>query len=192
MKLTKTTGVEIIELTGGRTRAIIQSGQTGTDGTSAMIDCYVSSKNPDTVNSTSRTLHLCANSASGTRYAFLSCPQLPEIEPGYTVTKALLVTTLHDAAADPHYLDIREVLDAWDENAITYANMPAVGECVLDYVKVDPEMGAGGKCEFDITNLVRKWYTQPETNHGVRIGSMTDAVMWSFARSTTPPRAIAP
>ena len=141
------------------------------------IDNYVSSKTPTTVsNMAGASLHVCSNTGSGTRYSFLHCPGLPKLDSSCTVTKAYLQLYLRDAAADRHYIGVREVTGEWDSSTITYNNMPGVGDRVLDYITVEASDSVNKSYSLDISNLVRKWYTEPESNHGVRLESMTDAI----------------
>lgn len=64
---------------------------------------------------------------------------------------------------------IREVTGSWDPAMITYVNRPANAGSVLDYSTFQAGEGEGQIHTFDITNLVRKWYSG--TNNGLMLSA---------------------
>ena len=164
-----------------------------TQHSSAIEDNFVTSKYPDTVQSYNQeVLRVTKGSGTwGTSKAFIKFLDsgLPEIDSSYYVTKAFFyihTTPLGNngyglSSANPtlsSMFNLHEVTEDWSSSTITYNNAPDVNEEILDYVYI-----AGGKNSapppswftYDISNLVRKWYT------GVNKGIMLEAASNTWA-----------
>ena len=146
-----------------------------------MEDNYISIKYPSTVQEYgSCVIHITQGSSTwGTSKAFIRFLDsgLPDIDSSYYITKAELTVktaakssyglTNNPTAAASLYL--KEVLGPWSDTSITYNNAPALNDKALDYVYVE---SADTQYTFDISNLVRKWYTG--VNYGVGLEVTTN------------------
>ena len=134
---------------------------------SAMEDNFVTSSAPNTVQSYSQArLRICKNTSYGECRSFLKFTDLPFFMPSNMVTKAYLRMSLYTkqgTRAVPVY--VKEVLEDWSSQTITWNNQPSLGEHDVDVAIVPANAGAGSTFVFDISNLVRKWYEG--SNYGV-------------------------
>lgn len=134
---------------------------------SAMEDNFVTSSAPNTVQSYSQArLRICKNTSYGECRSFLKFTDLPFFLPSNMVTKAYLRMSLYTnqgTRAVPVY--VKEVLEDWSSQTITWNNQPSLGEHDVDVAIVPANAGAGSTFAFDISNLVRKWYGG--SNYGV-------------------------
>lgn len=134
---------------------------------SAMEDNFVTSSAPNTVQSYSQArLRICKNTSYGECRSFLKFTDLPFFMPSNMVTKAYLRMSLYTkqgTRAVPVY--VKEVLEDWSSQTITWNNQPSLGEHDVDVAIIPANAGAGSAFAFDISNLVRKWYEG--SNYGV-------------------------
>lgn len=132
-----------------------------------MEDNFVTSSAPNTVQSYSQArLRICKNTSYGECRSFLKFTDLPFFMPSNMVTKAYLRMSLYTkqgTRAVPVY--VKEVLEDWSSQTITWNNQPSLGEHDVDVAIVPANAGAGSTFAFDISNLVRKWYEG--SNYGV-------------------------
>ena len=134
---------------------------------SAMEDNFVTSGAPNTVQSYSQArLRICKNTSYGECRSFLKFTDLPFFMPSNMVTKAYLRMSLYTkqgTRAVPVY--VKEVLEDWSSQTITWNNQPSLGEHDVDVAIIPANAGVGSTFAFDISNLVRKWYGG--SNYGV-------------------------
>lgn len=134
---------------------------------SAMEDNFVTSNSPSTVQSYSQDrLRICKNTSYGECRSFLKFTDLPYFLPCNMVTKAYLRMSLYTqqgSQAVPVYL--KEVLSDWSSQTITWNNQPELSEHDVDVAIIPANAGVGSTFAFDISNLVRKWYSG--SNYGV-------------------------
>ena len=134
---------------------------------SAMEDNFVTSSAPNTVQSYSQArLRICKNTSYGECRSFLKFTDLPFFMPSNMVTKAYLRMSLYTkqgTRAVPVY--VKEVLEDWSSQTITWNNQPSLGEHDVDVAIIPANAGVGSTFAFDISNLVRKWYGG--SNYGV-------------------------
>jgi len=117
-------------------------------------------------------------------------PQL--LEPGVEVTQALAwvyhgytYTLFGDFSDEIGELDCHEVLEPWSESTLTWNNRPAIGPTFdqrTDIINF-------GLLWCDVTDLVRQWIADPDTNHGIALTNSTDRVMgfYSFQDGSVSP-----
>jgi hypothetical protein len=72
----------------------------------------------------------------------------------------------------PVVTDLRPITEAWGETTATWDSPPAVSDTVTDSVVQDFGMG---KVSFDVTGLVRGWFADPSSNHGVELSQRAPA-----------------
>lgn len=134
---------------------------------SAMEDNFVTSSAPNTVQSYSQArLRICKNTSYGECRSFLKFTDLPFFLPSNILTKAYLRMSLYTnqgTRAVPVY--VKEVLEDWSSQTITWNNQPSLGEHDVDVAIIPANAGVGSTFAFDISNLVRKWYGG--SNYGV-------------------------
>ena len=134
---------------------------------STMEDNFVTSKSPNTVQSYSAgSLRICKNTTYGECRAFLKFTQLPDIDASGMVTKAVLRMTLSAAQGSRSVpVFVKEVLEDWSSRTIKWNNQPMISDYDMDAAIVPANAGVGSQFGFDISNLVRKWYSGQ--NYGV-------------------------
>lgn len=140
----------------------------------AMEDNFVSSQVPDTVqNYTSSAMFVTkGNSTWGTSRSFVKflSSSLPQIDSSYYVTKAMFYVKTKEKPTTAASVYLREVMSDWSENTITYNNAPELGEQILDYEYMNNNASSSPAerwYTYDISNLVRKWYSG--TNYGLAL-----------------------
>jgi len=69
------------------------------------------------------------------------------------------------------YLYAHEVLANWSQTTVNWNNQPAHDEKHLDYTLVKKGEANAKSAQVDITNLVRKWYSNKADNFGVMLDS---------------------
>ena len=108
------------------------------------------------------------DSTYGTAYSYLKFlpSSLPVISSSYYVTKAYLYTSLKTSPSTNTTVYIREVLSDWSSQTITYNTQPLLADKLMEYRYYSANCGINGSSEYDISNLVRKWYTG--NNYGIR------------------------
>jgi Collagen triple helix repeat (20 copies) len=65
-------------------------------------------------------------------------------------------------------VNLAPVTSAWNESAVTYATIPAIGAPVNGFTAAN----AGQYITLDVTSLVQGWVTAPATNFGLALTSM--------------------
>ena len=127
---------------------------------SAIEDNFVSSAYPNSVQSYSATGMTVSYSSSswGTSRAFIKflASGLPAIDSSYYITKAIFNVKTKTAPTTAASIYLKEVPEAWDSQDITYNNAPDLSDVKpLDYQYMDADETW---YNYDISNLVRKWY----------------------------------
>ena len=127
---------------------------------SAIEDNFVSSAYPSSVQSYSATgMTVSYNSSSwGTSRAFIKflASGLPAIDSSYYITKAIFNVKTKTKPTTAASIYLKEVPEYWNSQAITYNNAPDLSDVKpLDYQYMDADETW---YNYDISNLVRKWY----------------------------------
>ncbi len=145
----------------------------------AMEDNFVTSVAPNTVQDYSSSALRVSNSSGtyGDSKAFVRFLDsgMPSIDSSYYVTKAYFNISTKTKPTSSASVYLKEVLGSWSANSITYNNRPAVNDKALDYAYMESGHVAGTKYTYDISNLVRKWYSG--TNYGLMLESTTGTYM---------------
>ena len=138
----------------------------------AIEDAYTCSKQPGTTHrgSSSNILRLTQNSSNwGQCLCFFrfSDSVLPTLDSSdYIVYAEFRVSTAQAGYPTSAFTGtLREVLESWTPAGLTHNNMPSFSERVQDYSPFEAGEGEGHIHTFEVTNLVRKWYSG--INHGV-------------------------
>lgn len=134
---------------------------------SAMEDNYVTSLSPDTVQSYSQgRLRVCKNNSYGECRSFLKWTKLPALDASDVITKAYLRMSLYSNMGTQDVpVHLKEVTGDWSSQTITWNNQPTTSDYDSDCVIIPANAATGSSFAFDISNLVRKWYTN--NNYGV-------------------------
>ena len=147
-------------------------------------DAYVYSKQPDTNfgdASQLKTGKIYTDPNNKEEYqfeylSFIKFNNLPEnIWNNSYITKAKLNLSTMQQYDTIYYM--HEVESSWDESTITYNNMPKYNSnSIIEYKNLSKEFEYDEEDEknneydnWDITNLVEKWYSNPESNYGVML-----------------------
>lgn len=105
---------------------------------------------------------------------------LSGVDAGTRVASATItLTTLGSLGAfdspslgTPVTVDLKEVVESWDETAATWDDAPAVADSVIDTFIQDFGMG---EVTFDVTDLVKGWIADPSSNNGVELSQREPA-----------------
>ena len=68
-----------------------------------------------------------------------------------------------------HQVGVYSVSTDWLEYGVTWANQPAVKTLIGV-----AELGAIGYSDIDVTNIIREWYENPQSNHGFLIRAFNE------------------
>ena len=154
---------------------------------SAMQDKYVTTIDPNNKEKVGdANLRICKNTSYGECRSYLKFTTLPGLSSSDTITKAYLTMSLYDAVSSQSVpVHLKEVTSNWESNDIYWNKQPATAAYDADYVIIPKNSVVGSKFVFDISNLVRKWYTG--TNYGVmferRITTMPNTIEFGSSDS---------
>ena len=99
---------------------------------------------------------------------------LPEIDSSYYVTAATLsMYTVDPAPTMSTAVYLKEVESPWTQSAITYNTRPQVADKAVEFSLAPTAYGM--KLDFNIANLVRKWYNGE--NHGVMLETTAGSIV---------------
>ncbi len=146
----------------------------------AIEDNFITSAKPTSVQTYNGTGLTVSNNSSnwGTSKAYLKFLDsgLPAIDSSYYITKAYFSVMTKSKPTTAASILLKEVLGAWSSQSITYNNAPALNDKALDYQYMT---ATGTWYTYDISNLVRKWYSG--TNYGLALeaGSHTYLELYS-------------
>ena len=157
---------------------------------SVIQDNFITSVDPDTSQDFRNTnLRISYGSTQfGTSKSFIKflTDDLPAIDSSYYVTKAYFSIAFKTAPATGAAVYLKEVLEDWTSDSITYNNQPATSEFDTDYeyaptnVSIFDTMPQNNtRLNYDISNLVRKWYT--DVNYGIMLESKTNTYFEFFS-----------
>lgn len=90
------------------------------------------------------------------------------------------------SAAFPITVDVRAVLETWDEQTVTWNTRPATGALLASAQMT----GATQTLTFDLTDAVEAWLLDPATNFGIEI-SQRDIVPTGTPNPFTPGNLVA-
>ncbi|MBQ1261171.1 MAG: DNRLRE domain-containing protein, partial [Clostridia bacterium] len=131
---------------------------------SNVIDLTISSSTPDTVSESD--IHLVV--ATGT-VAYWKTSSLPTLPAGAYITAGYIEMRSAGATGSSKYVCAHEVLTAWNPNIITWnshndATNPVgkLADVATDYNALDSNI-----CSWNITPIVRNWYSGSNANKGV-------------------------
>ncbi len=145
----------------------------------AIQDAYSCSKQPNTTHSgtSSNLVRLTKGSSSwGVCNSFYRFGEnvLPVLDSSdYIVYAQFRVVTAQSGYPTSAFdATAHEVTSTWTPGTLTHNNMPSYNAKVLDYSRLNRNEGEGHYHTFDITNLVRKWYSG--TNYGVMLKAQSN------------------
>ena len=90
---------------------------------------------------------------------------LTSIAPGTGIQSALLNLYMFDQAGSDLAVEVRRVLDPWNQMTVTWLNQPAHD---VNLAAILPYQGYDW-WHFDITSLVQFWVNNPGLNHGLKL-----------------------
>lgn len=117
----------------------------------------------------------------GLTQSYLKFDKLPMLSVADKVVEAQLQIVLYKCE-NGLQLDVKKVTSAWDTNKVTWNTKPSVDNTVLDY-KILTNSNDSKWLNFEITDLVRGWYSGEYTNHGISLSTdkTASAKAWIFS-----------
>lgn len=110
---------------------------------------------------------------------FLKFNTLPVLEKGAVITDARLNLYQYRFSADNGQgfrVSAHEVTGAWDQRTLTWNNQPKFKPEALDYLTLENTNGMAVPKTFDVTKLIRGWYNNPSSNHGIALKAVNENV----------------
>ncbi len=110
---------------------------------------------------------------------FLKFNTLPQLEKGAVITDARLNLYQYQFSADDgkgFRVSAHEVTGAWDQRTLTWNNQPSFKPEALDYLTLENTNGMAVPKTFDVTKLIRGWYNNPSSNHGIALKAVNENV----------------
>ena len=110
---------------------------------------------------------------------FLKFNKLPKLEKGAVITDARLNLYQYQFSADNGQgfrVSAHEVTGAWDQRTLTWNNQPSFKPEALDYLTLENTNGMAVPKTFDVTKLIRGWYNNPSSNHGIALKAVNENV----------------
>lgn len=148
-------------------------------GRDAIDDAFVYSEQPNVNYGTRANLNIGkihSGSAIQNEYeeeylSFIKFNDLPENiwNNSYITNANLSIYAAYDYGMT---INMHEVTSDWNESEITYNNMPEYDQDVIveykDFTVENPN-NSSAYFNWDVTNLLEKWYNDPEQNYGVML-----------------------
>ena len=140
-------------------------------------DTYISSANPTTNFDNYDRIKL---GASSTYRSLIQVTTLPTLKPGDVVIGAAINLTRYSSNynnSNGKEIDVYKILKSWDETTATWNNFaPNSSSSVDTSRKENIALSVYPRYvnSIDITTLVKKWYADPSTNHGVLLRLKTE------------------
>ncbi len=158
----------------------------------AIQDAWTCSREPDTVHpgSWSNIARLTRNSGNWGNcncfYRFDNDQILPALDASdYIVYAQFQVTTAQSNYPTSSFdATAHEVTETWSPYSVTHNHMPSYAGKTLDYSHFTALEGGENGHTFDITNLVRKWYSG--TNHGIMLQAQSNTYAQLRSSAQTP------
>ena len=110
---------------------------------------------------------------------FLKFNTLPPLEKGAVITDARLNLYQYRFSADNGQgfrVSAHEVTGSWDQRTLTWNNQPKFKPEALDYLTLENTNGMAVPKTFDVTKLIRGWYNNPSSNHGIALKAVNENV----------------
>ena len=110
---------------------------------------------------------------------FLKFNTLPQLEKGAVITDARLNLYQYQFSADDgkgFRVSAHEVTGAWSQRTLTWNNQPSFKTEALDYLTLENTNKMAVPKTFDVTKLIRGWYNNPSSNHGIALKAVNENV----------------
>ena len=146
-------------------------------------DTYISSLNPTTPYNTSLYLNAGAHATLGTTRSFIKFENLPGLRPFAKITNAYLGVYMYLAVgADSTVINAHQITSGWEPETTTWNSQPAYRSTPESSIA----SSANNEWQFDITGLVRRWYSLDQDFYGAAVNN---GIMLKAADESTPRRA---
>lgn len=143
-------------------------------------DAFVRSKYPDSSYGYDFSeLEVGRNRPYEVCRTFLKFNTLPVLEKGAVITDARLNLYQYQFSADNGQgfrVSAHEVTGAWNQRTLTWNNQPSFQPEALDYLTLENTNGMAVPKTFDVTKLIRGWYNNPSSNHGIALKAVNENV----------------
>lgn len=146
----------------------------------AIDDAFVRSKDPNSSYGYDFSeLEVGRNRPYQVCRTFLKFNTLPQLEKGAVITDARLNLYQYQFSADDgkgFRVSAHEVTGAWNQRTLTWNNQPSLKSEALDYLTLENTNGMAVPKTFDVTKLIRGWYNNPSSNHGIALKAVNENV----------------
>ena len=131
---------------------------------SQALNTYVDNLNPDSVNGSSTTLYVTSQ-----RHSYWRLNSMPKIPVSANITSAEISIKTTSATDNGSCIGVYDVVSSWDATLnwnLYLSGMGALAEMPTDYRVVFID----NKVEFDVTKIVRRWYSGNENGTNMQYG----------------------
>ena len=133
-------------------------------------DAHVSSSRPATNFGTIANLYVGNGNTALVQFDLSS---LPAGTTASQVSRATLILFVNRVNA-PGSISVQAVTSGWNESAVTYATIPALGAAATNFSAAV----AGQFVAVDVTSEVQAWISAPASNNGLALSSAAAAVLF--------------
>ena len=141
-------------------------------------DTYISSTDRNANYNTRDRLKI----GGGNHYrSLIRITGLPQLNAGDVVVQSSLNLSRYNDTAYGKEIDLRRVLVDWDVETVTWNSLSPDSSASVDLSRVESFVMSQAQNNFnvfDITSLVKSWYSDPSSNHGVILQSYNDNNTW--------------
>ncbi len=158
-----------------------------------MDSTFVSSKNPNKcygnpkVTTNDRgSLYVGNINGFGQTKSYLKFTNLPDIGVASKIVDAKLCMGLRQCEVG-FQMDLRRVTSTWDTTTLCWNQQPQSQNEILDYKMLTPETSIKTYLKFEVTDLVRGWYSGDIENNGIVFSTdkTSPAKAWFFSSNYT-------
>ena len=137
---------------------------------SKMEDAYINSIKPDDNFNESEFIKVGKDADGGIYSSFLKFTGLPKLNKGEMIIEAKLrlFTPSDKIPAQGKCIKLKQIIESWNQNEITFNNEPNTQDFVQDLQISD---GQNNQFTWDITKVLREWYKLSDVNqnYGVKL-----------------------
>lgn len=135
-------------------------------------DTFISSVNPGTSYYNSMYLNPGQHEIYGSTRSFIKFKYLPSLPPGASITNAFLGAYMYLAVSpDGTVIDVNQVTSDWQSASTTWNNQPGFSTTPIYSINSTQNI----EWQFDITSLVKGWYSGTTANYGVMLKAQDES-----------------
>lgn len=147
---------------------------------------YISSSNPNTSygrggTSYEGSLYVGKESGRGKTRSFIKYTKLPELAECDKLVDARIY--LYRRISNVITVDLYRVTDSWSQSSVTWNNAPSVDTSETYDYKRFKTTETGSWVSWEITELVRGWYSGEYENHGIMMKTASETSTSTYKRA---------